>query len=548
MQVKSILNYIYVDKNANIQNYGIEEYCFSNATIYLHGLLYVYEKKAGKESIEWLYEKFCSSKKIPYMHLRGTFTCILKTTDELIIFTDNSNMHCVYYSNDYVCSSFLRIIKLEIEHERKLTFNNQTLCEYYTLGNIFWGKTFFNEIRILDSFHLISIKNGKLSLESKNITGIDGPSEAQSIEDFFVKMSYSLSDLNVCQALTGGYDSRLVYVCTSKHISDHVAISANNRKHSDVKIAEKVAQVNGTKLEIISKEKPVFSDTLLDDIVVKADGIQPIDVDSDLRLSHFIESLSKEYDVQLTGDGGVLHKDWEWIQDFPFYRKKKSNAKQFYKQRIYYINNEKHLGKTLKRHFDLQQSLFIKQLNSISKNINTQSYDSWYYYVSGNRSIIYNNVVSNIIRYAPLLELDIVSFSYLLPRKERFFHNAMRKAITNENNVVARIRTNYGTTASSELPFVIRDCFMQSLEYFRKIIRYTSRKLLNKTLLNKSVLDWSLEEEIRNSQIIINAIGFVKNCGYLDDNVDINDLSYAEIQRIIHIYWLSNYVYNLKSN
>ena len=86
---------------------------------------------------------------------------------------------------------------------------------------------------------------------------------------------------------------------------------------------------------------------------------------------------------------------------------------------------------------------------------------------------------------------------------------------------------------------------MQSLEYFRKIIRYTSRKLLNKTLLNKSVLDWSLEEEIRHSQIIINAIEFVKNCGYLADNVGINDLSYAEIQRIIHIYWLSNYVKNL---
>ena len=537
-----------MDKNANIHNYGIEEYCFSNATIYLHGLLYVYGKKAGRESVEWLYEKFCSSKKIPYMHLRGTFTCILKTTDELIVFTDNSNMHCVYYSEDYVCTSFLRIIQFEIEHERKLTFNNQAICEYYTLGNIFWGKSFFNEISILDSFHLINIKNGKISIESKNITGIDGPSETQSIEEFFVKMSYSLSGLKVCQALTGGYDSRLVYACTSKYIPDHVAISANDKKHSDVKVAEKVAQANGTKLDIITKDKPVFSDSLLDDIIVKADGIQPIDVDSDLRLSHFIDTLSKEYDVQLTGDGGVLHKDWEWIQDFPFYRKKRSNAKQFYRQRIYYINNERHLGKTLKKHFDLQQSLFIKQLNAISKSINTQSYDSWYYYVSGNRCINYNIVVSNIIRYAPLLELDIVSFSYSLPRKERFFYNAMRKTITKENNAVARVRTNYGTTASSELPFVIRDCFMQSLEYFRKIIRYTSRKFLNKTLFNKSVLNWSLEEEIRNSQIIINAIEFVKSRGYIADNLGINDLSYAEIQRIIHIYWLSNYVNNLKSN
>ena len=541
-KVDNILRYIYLDKIGNIKNEGVEQYSFSEATIYIHGLIYVYGKKAGKESIEWLYEEYSNNKEIPFNKLRGSFSCIFRTIDKIIIFTDNSNLHCVYYSKDFISSSFLKIVQLEKEHGRKIQFNDQALCEYFTLGNIFFNKTFFKEITILDSKHLLRVESGQIFLENKNIPDIEGTSDINSISDFFEKMSFSMSDMQVCQALTGGYDSRMVYACTSNHIPDHVAISANNKKHSDVIHANKVAKVNNDVLEIISTSKPVFSASLLNDIIVKTDGIHSIDIDSDIRLLHFNDILSENYNILLTGDGGVLHKDWEWTQDLPNYKRKNSNAKRFYYQRLYYINNGKHLGDALTNYFKIQEQLFVDQLNSLAKYYNTQSYDSWYYYISGNRCVNYNyDYINNLIRYAPLLELDIVSYSYALPRMERFFYNSIRKTISEENINIARILTNYGTTASNEIYFMIRDSFFQLFEYSRKAIRLVSRKLFKKTLLNSSVLDWSLERDIRNSRITKQAIMFAKHAQYIDNKILIDTLSYSEIQRLLHVFWLYNY-------
>ena len=534
-----ILRYVYLDKIGNIQNEGVEQYSFSEATIFIHGLIYVYGKKAGKESIEWLYEEYSNNKEIPFNNLRGSFTCIFQTLDKIIIFTDNSNLHCVYYSKDFISSSFLKIVQLEKEHGRKLQFSNLALCEYFTLGNIFFNKTFFKGITILDSKHLLKVENGQIYLENKNIPDIEGTSDINSISEFFEKMSFSMSGMQVCQALTGGYDSRMVYACTSNHIPDHVAISANNKKHSDVQHAVKVAQTNNDILEIISTPKPVFTEKLLQEVFLKGDGIQQIDIDADIRLIHFNDVLSEKYNLLLTGDGGVLHKDWEWVQDLPFYRKKRSNAKKFYLQRLYYIKNADHLGDTLKQFFCSQQDRFVVQLNKLAKGINTQSYDSWYYYVSGNRCVNYNNIYSEpVIRYAPLLELDIVKYSYSLPRKQRFFYNSMRKTISAENPNMAKVSTNYGTTASDEVAFMIHDSIFQLFEYSRKAIRLVSRRLFRKTFLNESVLDWSLENDIRGSDYMRSALLYAKGKGFIKENLSIDEFNYSELQRILHVFWL----------
>ena len=148
---------------------------------------------------------------------------------------------------------------------------------------------------------------------------------------------------------------------------------------------------------------------------------------------------------------------------------------------------------------------------------------------------------NGLISYAPLLEIDLVRFSYALPRFERFFYNSMRKTISAENIKIARLTTNYGTTASSELRYLFRDCFYQTIEYARKAIRVVSRKFFNISILNNNVLDWSLEKEVRASQITKDAVTFAQKHKFIK-TVDISGLKYTELQRLIHIYWLAQYI------
>ncbi len=57
---------------------------------------------------------------------------------------------------------------------------------------------------------------------------------------------------------------------------------------------------------------------------------------SSIRIEGFTRyRKQKGYNIRVTGDGGVLHKDWWWTQDFPFYNKKKVDLNRFYRQRIY---------------------------------------------------------------------------------------------------------------------------------------------------------------------------------------------------------------------
>lgn len=536
--------HVLVDKYGNTKNYGINKYVFENASIYLDGLLYTYGKKAGIETVNWLYDEFCKTGKVPYELLRGAYSIILEQEEKITVFTDNSNLHCVYYSKDYVCNRFLELVST-VASCKELKLDDVALCEYYTLGNVFFDKTFFSDIHILNSRQVLVINNGLIKVEQKGIDDIEGRTSLSSINEYFDKFAYSISELRVCQALTGGYDSRLIYACLSKHLDDHVAISGNDPNHTDIKCAHEVAKINGDELEIIGIEKPSFTEELLDDVFNSLDGIQSVDFDADIRLLSFKKALSNRFDLHLTGDGGVLHKDWEWTQDLPFYNKKKSNAKKFYHQRLYYIKNDSHLGKRLLEPFKEQQSRFVDELNKISKSVNTQSYDSWYYYVSGNRRVNYNNnPVPGIISYAPLEEIDVVRYSYALPRFERFFYNSMRKTISNENMRVARVKTNYGTNASTETKYLIHDCFSQLAEYTRKASRLISRKIFGKTAFNNSVLDWDLEMEIRKSTTLRNAIRFVKENEYIKNSIKEEQLSYTEIQRIMHIHWIYSYAAN----
>ena len=526
---------------------GLLSYSLGNTEIFVNGLIYAYGKKAGIETLKWIIEKLNKGEGVPFAYLRGAFSCIVKQENNLLAFSDNSNMHCIFYSNHYVSNSFLTIIDCEKKAGYALSPDIDSICEYFTIGNIYFGKTFFQTIHILSSDKVLALRDGVISIEDKNVGDIGNKSFINSFDEFFKNFSYSISNYKVCQALTGGYDSRLIYVCVSEFIDDHIAISGSNDSSPDIKYARKVAEANNATLQVIDMDKPALQLDLIDQIMLNNDGIQPFDLDADLRLLEFKRELSNDYDLHLTGDGGVLHKDWEWSQDIPFYKKKKSDSKRFYRQRLYHINIDNHIGESLKESFSKQEERFVKELNKISKSINTQSYDSWYYQVSGNRRVYYNNnPCPGIISYAPLMEQDIVRYSYSLSRFKRFFYNSMRDVMTSKNVKVARIKTNYGTTASNEFIYIIHDIFFQVLEYCRKAYRLIGRRVLKKNVLVDKVQNWSMESEIRNFELTQKAVRYAIDEGYLQ-NISIGELKYSEIKRLIHIYWIMRRAFNEKN-
>lgn len=350
--------------------------------------------------------------------------------------------------------------------------------------------TFFLAIYRPDNF---------FSLREKGITGIDGPSSINNPEEYFTSLAFAIQNEKVSLSLTGGYDSRTLFANLYKRIPLKIFISASSDDDLEPSIGRKIADIAGLPYTIYKTEKPELSEKFMLDQIEDQDGDCLQGMESVSRINGFRHKLMNEgYTLQISGDGGVLHKDWEWMQDLPFYHKKHTDIKRFYHQRIAFECDSKFLGPSLAGIYKTQEQRFIEQMKPYVKSINTQSYDSLYYDVSTVRSSLYNVKRNGYVSYAPMTELETVKYSYHLPRRTRFFYNFLRKLTTDANPKIARIPTDHLTTASSEVRYIIRDLFFQICDYGRKAIRMLGRKLFHKSfLVGRSQVSWTLEHELR---------------------------------------------------
>lgn len=470
----------------------------------------------------------------------GAYTCCIKRRNDTLFFASNSEMHCVYISKYGASSSFLEHLDYLKQAGIEIFFSDESVCEYITLGKVFFKKTFAENIVMLPNDQYLRFKNGEMQISDKSITGIDGESHIGSPEKFFGDLAYAIEKVKVSSALTGGYDSRMVVAMLYKRVPLKLYYSTNNPEDTEARVSKAVARKLNIPHSIYHTDKPELTDDRIRCLISDTDGMMPVDLDSSFRIRNFKAKLENEgYELSLTGDGGVLHKDWEWMQDLPFYHKKRTNLRRFYHQRIAMNTNILNIGPRLKNIYSSQEDRFVRLMEPYKKDINTRSYDSLYHYVSSSQCLGYNCDSAGFVSYAPLWELDLVRNSYHLPRSQRFFYNFLRRMTTKANPEIAKIPTNYGTTESSEVKYLFRDVFFQLADYARKAIRLFGRILFHKTFVKERNVDWTLEGDLRNLPAAARAVEFGQKYGLLSDKANLDSVSYTVLTRLVHLYLLS---------
>lgn len=524
-----------------IDTEGFEKVVHKQRLFYYSGLFFMRGKKAGEESVLAFAEEYETTGNIPFIKMFGAFCLIICESDgKSIFFTDNSNLHCFFIGENYIGDNFLEIINCEKSSE----FNMEALCEFFVLGGVYFGKTLVDGIHLTanDSYYIYS--NGAMEQRDKGIGGIDGPSSIEDVSEFFRDIAYALSDQKVTLSLTGGYDSRMVFACIKDHVPTNVFISGNNEEDPDIVLAKKTARVAGQSLEVIKIEKPEISENYLRELFSYAQGCIPFVNDGFIQISTFIINRAKRgYDCYISGDGGVMHKDWWWIQDFPFYRRKHIDLNKFYDERIEYVNKFTPFGTKLLQPSKDLKNRFVNSISQYRRVLNTETYDFLYFNVNGPKIANHYSVYSKEIRsYAPLWEFEFVRYSYNLPRRKRFFYNSIREITTMNSRSIARVPTVYGTTASNEPLYIIRDIFFQCIDYSKKSIRMMGRKFLNKNLLTGNRRRWSGERDIRDLDISNRALIYCIDKGFIKQNTNLESLTYDTLGCMIQVYLLSNYM------
>lgn len=463
-------------------------FIYKNYEINYSGIV-IYKSCFGNVAIEKFIQNEIINDEIAFSNLRGNFIIELKNilSNETIYFTDNSGIYRIYIYENIVSDSFLMLAK-QIDTEN-LTLDHDKIIEFLHLGFIHFDKTFLSEISILpkDEYCLLNA-NGELRVFNKKLPYLGDKVEI----DFDKELSSALQALsgskNISIDLTGGIDSRLLVAYSTVLNLDFETAISGMPSNSDVKIAK-----------IISKEiaKPFYPNfhtnngiqyQVLKEIFCLVDG--QIDVIGFHRNYQFIKDREKRnINLQVSGVGGELYKDFWWLQDFPFYNKSKSNIPKLFDFRIQGIAFPHDiLGNDLKALSQNYRTNIIKELNHFKLNSNTKTYDNIYYnFKMRGIASAYLFCTSKFFNvYAPLLEYDFVRYAYGLKRRKRFFNNFHRQLITQKNKALANIKTTEGVSCSDNFFRKWLDVFGYINNKTIRIIKIILRKIVNKNLLQES--------------------------------------------------------------
>lgn len=515
---------------------GSSRYDYDRMTVYVNGLIFLRGMKAGKESIDHIVAAFRKDGKIPFHEIFGAYGIMLDTHDGcLILFNDNSCMHGMFLSAGSIGSNFLEIIR----HEGLDKMDELAVCEYLSLTRGFLTDSVIEGIRAADSQKYYEVKNGVLSEESKGIGGIDAPSSIMDPAGFMKDIAYALSDIKCVCSLTGGFDSRMVAATINHNKVCDCFISGDNKNSIEIRCAMQAAKAGNLAMQHIRPVFPQINDEYLMKFFIDKGGYQLRVGSSGFRIEHFMKTLaSRGYKVLLTGDAGDMHKEFWFIQDLPFYWKRKTSVHKFFKSRVEVIDYSQYLGEKAKARYHEMEERCVQKLQTLTKDRNTQSYLAFGWLVDWVSQSLKTAEASIPIVYAPLQEIEMVRYSYQLLPKGKRMNFFLRKMTTQVNLPMARAATVYGTTASSEWLCMTRDFFMQIIQYSKQALRYASRKLLRKTVLASSVDTAEFDHIVMKTQTALRALEWAKREGYAKEGITPDTVPFWFIERLLNLYFI----------
>jgi hypothetical protein len=172
-----------------------------------------------------------------------------------------------------------------------------------------------------------------------------------------------------------------------------------------------------------------------------ADGL------SDLLDWHRLRQLARgraerRIDIAIGGTGGEFLKDWFWLIDFPFYRRRSPNFERLYDMRFRAVAFPRALlSRRLVSHAEEIRPRILARMRDYTMGTNSESYDRMYYEmrepVGTAHSLSINQTYVPFL--APLMDPEVIRLGYSLPRRDRFFNRFHRRLITNASLAAARV-------------------------------------------------------------------------------------------------------------
>lgn len=517
-----------------VNTHGFKAYSYGENKIFLNGLLFLRGKIAGQESLDVVAYEYFEENRIRFDGFYGSFSMILSKKDSpVVVFTDNSCMQGLFLGKGHLGGKLNEVAEAESAQD----FDEEEVCNYLALTRRFGGHTIIKGIETTNNLYYYEVSRDGITCREKGLNDISGSTSISNPLHFFEDISFALSEKKVICALTGGYDSRMVLalLCTYKHLDSF--IGGDNYECKEIAISQKVAEAGGINHRIIPTERPGINPDVLKLRFLNNNGAYTDFSTGGYRVTSYVDELERAgYEVLVTGNTGGMHKDLWFLQDFPFYARKKTRVSRFFSFRMEVISYKEYLGEAMLSIYSSQRISTLENMSHMIKPINTQSYDMFGWELDC-QSTLRSPEASMITVYSPLQEIDLVRFSFHLPRMKRFYNLFQRDLTTTASKAMARIPTVYGTTESSEPLYILRDAFLQTLSFIKRATNLTFRKLFRRFLFQQPVSNLYIEDDIRSLDITSTALDWCKHRGFISNKCSVSTIPFWLLNRVLNLWF-----------
>lgn len=519
----------------NNNDSAIEQFSNDQYEIYYKGLVFVSGKKQGDESIEYIINNIIKSNTPTFSPIFGNYFIYLvdKASNTQYFFTDNSGIFKCFKYKDYISTSFLELI----DHVQNFTINDLNadgIIEFFRYGFPYFNQTLLKGIERIDGKYYYKTTNKKTEKLGKGLSQINEAGDID-IKQFFNDLIYATSNKNTSLDLTGGFDSRLILSFFSKAKSKFELAISGLKNNADIKIANKIVAKNNNAFyptyHTVS-EKSIHD---LESIFKLSDG--QIDV-IDYHRNHQLNSDRKKRNIelQISGVGGELYKDFWWLQDFPFYNKRKADIEKLYKLRIESSKiPNKTFGEQLRKQAEQLKAKTIEKLAAFKLDTNTKTYDNIYFnYKMKTNAGVYISLANNyFVSYAPLLEIELVKMAFQLKRSTRFYNNFHRKIISENAPELSKIRTSEGISCSNSIIYKTTDFAFYVADKVQRLVKQMLRKAFNKTYLQDSPNDNKIYSVCKKSQLFADNLKLLQKHKLISSSVKSENIPNRMVGKII---------------
>ena len=373
--------------------------------IVVDGLFMYKDNQSLRESVDGFISDFHEAKH-NFNECYGAYRISIFFNEQALFFTDNSGMLRFFISDSKVYSSLAEAAKSKVD----CVPNYNAIIQFLTFGCVYTGETIVRSVDMSNPNMFYSVVGDKIVETSKNLKKLyEYKLENCSLEKI-VSQAVSHTDGKIGCTITGGIDSRTVLAnLINIGIMPELAISGN-ADQIDVKIAQKIANCLGIKLNITSddiEEKDWF-----DDSAQAADGQFGIcGIYRENKLAKFLDEAGIE--LQFGGLNGEMYKNSFINQDFPWYEGK-PNWSRFYKYKVGTFDYSRdYFGDKVQSELDNLQDTIVKWLSNHEGRNKAEAYlNAGYSIMQARGSLMINMYQRHITIYHPLMERKTASYAF----------------------------------------------------------------------------------------------------------------------------------------